>query len=167
MTCRSSVNPLNDEPFERLKKIMADKARWEPLAELTEENEAEEESPEQAPEEWHSPLRESALRKILAADLSQLEPGLVPLDALNGAEEVTVGAAGRIDLLCKDSAGNVVVVELKRDNSSDFSANEKGPTHARLRAQTLRATYSILASKCRYFVLFSCVQRVGHFSLAY
>lgn len=118
-TCLSSVNPLNDESFERLKKILADKTRWEPLSELTEESEAEEEAPEHAAEEWISPLREAALRKILAGNLAQIEPGLVPLDAKNGAEEVSVGAAGRIDLLCKDKAGNVVVIELKRDNSSD------------------------------------------------
>lgn len=119
-TCLSSVNPLKDEPFERLKKILADKSRWEPIAELSEEQEAEEEeAPAQIAEEWRAPIRESVLRKILAQDLSCLEPGLIPFDSKASPEEVPVGEAGRIDLLCKDKSGNVVVVELKRDSSSD------------------------------------------------
>lgn len=119
-TCLSTINPLSQDAFERIKKIIGDRSRWEPIAELSEEQNDDEYSDESAEEAWYSPVRESALRKMLAADLSQLEPGLVPFDSKTGAEEITVGAAGRIDLFCKDKNGNPVVVELKRDGSSDL-----------------------------------------------
>ena len=116
----AAVNPLKEDAFDRLAKIMRDRKRWEPIAELAEERETEDKIAEEpVEEEWLSPLREAALRKILARNLALLEPGLKPFDAKEGAEEIPVGAAGRIDLLCKDANGNLVVVELKRDTSSD------------------------------------------------
>ena len=116
----ASVNPLKDEAFERLAGVLKDKACWEPIAELAEERDAEDQiDPQPIKEEWLAPLRESALRKMLARNLSLLEAGLKPFDAKEGAEEISVGAAGRIDLLCKDTEGNLVVIELKRDSSSD------------------------------------------------
>lgn len=116
----AAVNPLKDDAYDRLSGILRDRKRWEPIAELAEEREAEDQVQEEVvEEEWLSPLRETALRKILARNLSMLEPGLKPFDKDEGAEEISVGAAGRIDLLCKDRDGNLVVVELKRDTSSD------------------------------------------------
>lgn len=116
----ASVNPLRDEAFERLTGMLKDKTRWETIAELAEERGADDRAPEEeVEEEWLSPIREVALRTILARDLGKIEKGLRPFDSKAGAEEISVGAAGRIDLLCRDSDDNLVVVELKRDTPSD------------------------------------------------
>jgi RecB family endonuclease NucS len=64
------------------------------------------------------PLRESALRRILARDLSLVEPGLKPFDPERGAEEYSV-EVGRMDLFCRDKDDNPVVIELKKDDACD------------------------------------------------
>jgi hypothetical protein len=118
----STINRLNDDAFEKLRAILADRARWEPLYE-NEEAQADDatskDDSESVDDEWHAPLREAALRSLLARDLSLIEPGLKPLDGQRGAEEFPAGEAGRIDLLCVDAGNNPVVIELKRDDSSD------------------------------------------------
>jgi RecB family endonuclease NucS len=115
----STINRLDGDVFERLQRILADRTRWEPLHEL-EENQADDAVASREPEDdWHAPLRENALRSLLARNLSLIEPGLMPFDENHGAEEFSVGEAGRIDLFLKDAKGNPVVVELKRDGSSD------------------------------------------------
>lgn len=118
-TCLSSVNRLSEEAFSRLKEILEDSNRWEPISELSDERDADDRQKGPELEEWHAPLRESALRKILAEDLELLEPGLQPFNATQGAEEFHAGEAGRIDLFCKDKYENPVVIELKRDSTSD------------------------------------------------
>lgn len=57
---------------------------------------------------------EADLEKALVSNLDILEPGLQlwKNDGKSG-EQYAVGEAGRIDLLCIDRAGNLVVVELK------------------------------------------------------
>jgi Endonuclease NucS len=54
-------------------------------------------------------IHEAHLEDLIASDLDQIEPGLKLIGRQRNA-----GAAGRIDLLCQSSAGDIVVVELKR-----------------------------------------------------
>ena len=65
---------------------------------------------------------EHDMQSALRRDISQLEPGLVVID--DGAERYV--ASGFIDILCRDGAGQVVVVELKA-----------GKTDAKVIGQTL------------------------------
>ena len=65
---------------------------------------------------------ERDMQTALRRDISQLEPGLVVID--DGAERYV--ASGFIDILCRDGAGQVVVVELKA-----------GKTDAKVIGQTL------------------------------
>lgn len=55
---------------------------------------------------------ESRLEEWLAADISILDPGLLVIGC-----EVETDFGGFIDLLCVDVAGDLVVVELKRDKT--------------------------------------------------
>src|SRR5271157_489964 len=54
-------------------------------------------------------IHEAYLEELIASDLDQIEPGLTLIGRQRHA-----GAAGRIDLLCESSVGDIVVVELKR-----------------------------------------------------
>lgn len=91
----AAINPLKEEAFDRLRSTLENTSRWEPIAELSEELETEDRlAEEEMQEEWHAPLRETALRGILARNLDLLEPGLKPYDPNAGPEEVSVGAAG-------------------------------------------------------------------------
>jgi hypothetical protein len=59
------------------------------------------------------PLAERNLEDFVVHQLEAIEPGL----ALVGRQLST--PAGRLDLLCKDTSGNFVVVELKRTQGTD------------------------------------------------
>ena len=54
-------------------------------------------------------IHEAYLEDLIASDLDRIEPGLTLIGRQRDA-----GAAGRIDLLCQSSGGDIVVVELKR-----------------------------------------------------
>ena len=54
-------------------------------------------------------IHEAHLEELIASDLDQIESGLTLIGRQHDA-----GAAGRIDLLCQSSGGDIVVVELKR-----------------------------------------------------
>lgn len=116
-----TISPLRPDSFDRLKGMIEDPKRWEPIYELEEvvPESAETATEDSEDDEAPSPLRETALRQLLAQKLDLIESGLVPFQKGNSAEEFQVGIAGRIDLLCKDRNGNPVVIELKRDRSSD------------------------------------------------
>jgi len=55
---------------------------------------------------------ESRLQEWLARDISMLGPGLLVI-----GREVKTDFGGFIDILCVDAAGDLVIVELKRDKT--------------------------------------------------
>jgi hypothetical protein len=66
-------------------------------------------------------MKEFALRDHLAANLSMIEPGLVLLGKEHYLRN-NDGTSGFVDILAKDSAGRLVVIEIKVDKSSEREA---------------------------------------------
>jgi hypothetical protein len=56
--------------------------------------------------------REARIEKWISSDISLLSPELLII-----GEQVETASGGRIDLLCIDRSGNLVIVELKRDQT--------------------------------------------------
>ena len=63
------------------------------------------------------PLKESALRTYLAAHLDLVEPGLSLIEEEHRVQNQH-GADGSIDILARDDAGDLVVIELKRSDQT-------------------------------------------------
>ena len=78
---------------------------------------------------------ETRLQEWLARDISVLDPDLLVI-----GREVETDFGGYIDLLCIDSAGDLVVIELKRDRTPreitaqvlDYGSWVDGLPHARV-----------------------------------
>ena len=66
---------------------------------------------------------ESELHAYLAENLDRLEPDLEPFDPDNYVEHPT-SDGGRIDLLCRDKDGTVVVIELKKGRADEAVAGQ-------------------------------------------
>lgn len=102
--------PISDDDFETI-------LSWSPETEFDDEISPGESKTEETGAGMG--LRaESELHAHLADNLELIEPGLIPFDSDNYIEYRT-DDGGRIDLLCKDSSDNVVVVELKRGKADD------------------------------------------------
>lgn len=74
-----------------------------------------------APESWKPGIElpvESVLHAYLTENLDDIEEGLEPYDVENYVERRT-DDGGRIDLLCKDRQGAIVVIELKKGRADD------------------------------------------------
>lgn len=56
--------------------------------------------------------REERIERWISGDISLLSPDLLVI-----GEQVETSSGGRIDLLCMDRSGNLVIVELKRDKT--------------------------------------------------
>lgn len=61
-------------------------------------------------------MHEANIEAFLASDLDQIEPGLTLIGRQHNAPPV-----GRIDLLCQDRRGNLVVLEVKTPDASTDS----------------------------------------------
>src|SRR5713226_9541219 len=70
------------------------------------------------------PTLEKDLEEFLAHNLELIEPGLTLYEE-NGREgrQIDIGG-GRIDLLCKDPGGDIVVVELKACEAGDSAIGQ-------------------------------------------
>jgi RecB family endonuclease NucS len=83
---------------------------------------------------------ERELSNLLMADLSVIEPGLVPLQQESGL------AKGMIDILAEDREGNIVVVELKRRTAGLAAASQLIRYVQELQKRKARKVRGILCS---------------------
>lgn len=79
---------------------------------------------------------ESAIRDALLLDLSVVEPGLTPV-AREHYLRNTSGASGFLDILARDSAGKLVIIEIKRTDAAAREAVQELFKYAALLRQNL------------------------------
>lgn len=81
-------------------------------------------------------LNESAIRDALLADLSVIEPGLVPV-AREHYLRNTSGAAGFLDILARDANSRLVIIEIKKTDAAAREAIQELFKYAALLRQNL------------------------------
>jgi hypothetical protein len=124
---RHTIEQLSAEQFKNLCSVLSAKENWGDIATaprpLTDAGEsAETEVPPPPPPPAALSLLERDLQKFLSRNLDVIEKGLKP-DPAYQLEEYSIDV-GRIDLLCKDSRDNWVIIELKADWAGDDAVGQ-------------------------------------------
>jgi len=122
-----AIERLAEEQFQKLCSVLKAQENWStvmtaPGASGAEGEGTETEVPPPPPPPAALSLLERDLQKFLARNLEVIEKGLRP-DPAYQLEEYTIDV-GRIDLLCRDSGGGWVVIELKADWAGDDAVGQ-------------------------------------------
>jgi hypothetical protein len=124
---RHTIEELSAEQFQNLCSVLSKEQNWSQVGTatgtVTDDAEiADTEVPPPPPPPEALSLLERDLQKFLSRNLGVIEKGLKP-DPAYQLEEYSIDV-GRIDLLCKDSHDNWVVIELKADWAGDDAVGQ-------------------------------------------
>lgn len=123
-----TIERLSNEQFQSLCSVLGAPENWStvtttpPASPADDDGRAETEVPPLPPPPAALSLLERDLQRFLARNLGVIENGLRP-DPSYQLEEYTIDV-GRIDLLCRDSRGDWVVIELKADWAGDDAVGQ-------------------------------------------
>ena len=120
---RHTIDELSEDKFQKLCAVLSDSTNWTDLPTvpgLQSETDIEVSPP--PPPVAELSLLERDLQKFLSRNLEQIEKGLNSNTGYQ-LEEYSMDL-GRIDLLCKDSQDNWVVIELKADWAGDDAVGQ-------------------------------------------
>jgi hypothetical protein len=124
---RRTIEELPVEQFQNLCSVLSVKENWVDVVTVPgpvsgDHESADTEVPPPPPPPAALSLLERDLQKFLCRNLGVIEKGLRP-DPAYQLEEYIIDV-GRIDLLCKDSRDNWVVIELKADWAGDEAVGQ-------------------------------------------
>jgi hypothetical protein len=123
---RHTIEQLSVEQFKSLCSVLSAKENWDDITigpgSSVNDGSSETEVPPPPPSPAALSLLERDLQKFLSRNLDVIEKGLKP-DPEYQLEEYSIDV-GRIDLLCKDSRGNWVIIELKADWAGDDAVGQ-------------------------------------------
>ncbi len=117
---RHTLEELSTEQYERLVSALGDSANWVDVPVVASTGVEARELPAALVAELS--LLERDLQKFLSRNLGTIEPGLKPHPDYQLEEYST--DVGRIDLLCQDARGDLVVIELKAECAGDDAVGQ-------------------------------------------
>lgn len=117
---RHTVEELSQEKFEEIFSVLSDPLNWQEWPSASDIQEAAEHVPESTSSDLS--LLERDLQKFLARNLNVIESGL-KANAEYQLEEYPTDV-GLIDLLCQDTDGRWVVIELKAGFAGDAAIGQ-------------------------------------------